>query len=153
MEVSWQRRVSENTNREAHAGSMSAPAPHSVPAHRPSDARCAWLCVAILALAGCASSAGTKVPAELIGDWQYIRTAAWLRIAPDGRVFQCRHGRSGNLFRAVGRLNRSVIEWEQVWEPDDVARRGEALVLTGPYGSFVFARPLDPLPAICEAPF
>ena len=106
-----------------------------------------------MALAGCATASKPKVPADLVGDWQYIRTAAWVRIVPDGRAFQCRHGRSGSLFRAVGRLQRSVIEWEQIWEPDHVARRGEMLVLSGPYGSFVFGRPLDPLPAICEAPF
>jgi hypothetical protein len=120
--------------------------------------RCAWAGCArgiavILSLAGCASSPKPKVPAELIGDWQYIRTSAWARIAPDGRVFQCRHGRSGQLFRGVGRLDGSVIAWEQIWEPDQVARRGDALMLTGPYGSFLFGRPLDPLPAICEAPF
>lgn len=113
----------------------------------------AWFCGAILALAGCAGSAKSKVPANLIGDWQFVRTSAWVRIAPDGRAFQCRHGRSGQLFRAVGRLNGSRITWEQVWEPDEVARRGDAVVLAGPYGSFTFGRPLDPLPAICEAPF
>lgn len=124
----------------------------------PGAAGCAWpgcalLGAAMLALAACASSPKSKVPAELIGDWQFVRTSAWVRIAPDGRAFQCRHGRSGKLFRAVGRLNGSVIAWEQVWEPDEVARRGDALMLTGPYGSFLFGRPLDPLPAICEAPF
>jgi hypothetical protein len=140
-------------NSEAHVGSMSASAHNPFQSSGGRRARCAWLCAALLALAGCAGSGRPKVPAELTGDWQYIRTAAWVRISPDGRVFQCRHGRSGALFRAVGRLNRSVVEWEQVWEPDQVARRGEALVLTGPYGSFVFGRPLDPLPAICEPPF
>jgi hypothetical protein len=132
---------------------MSAPAPRPGRAHRRSEAGCALLCAAIMALAGCATASKPKVPPELVGDWQYIRTAAWVRIAPDGRAFQCRHGRSGSLFRAVGRLQRSVIEWEQIWEPDHVARRGEVLVLSGPYGSFVFGRPLDPLPAICETPF
>src|SRR5512134_246661 len=108
---------------------MSAPAPRPGPAHRHSEGGWALLCAAIMALAGCASGSKPKVPAELVGDWQYIRTAAWVRIAPDGRAFQCRHGRSGSLFRAVGRLQRSVIEWEQIWEPDHVARRGEVLVL------------------------
>jgi hypothetical protein len=100
---------------------------------------------------GCAGN--SAAPESLTGDWQFVRTSAWIRIAPDGRTFQCRQGRSGAVFRSVGRLRDSTITWVQEWEPDSVVRRGEAIVLTGPYGSFVFGKPLDPLPVACEAPF
>ena len=103
------------------------------------------------ALAGCASARATTE--SLAGDWQFIRTSAWIRIAPDGRAFQCRQGRSGALFRSLGRLQGATITWQQEWEPDTVVRRGDALVLTGPHGSFSFGKPIDPLPVLCEAPF
>ena len=113
--------------------------------------RAASLTALALALAGCAGSPPTAE--SLAGDWQFIRTSAWIRIAPDGRTFQCRQGRSGTLFRSLGRLQGATITWQQEWEPDTVALRGGWLVLTGPHGSFSFGKPLDPLPVLCEAPF
>lgn len=103
------------------------------------------------ALAGCAVA--PPAPEALAGDWQYIRTSAWVRILPDGRTFQCRQGRSGALFRSVGQLQAATITWQQEWQPDSVALRGGWLVLTGPHGSFSFGKPVDPLPALCEPPF
>jgi len=116
-----------------------------------SAARAALLCGVVCAGAGCASR--PPAAAALVGDWQFNPRHVWIRIAPDGRAFQCREGRSGMLFRAVGRVQGSTIAWEQEWEPDSVVRRGDAIVLSGPYGSFVFGKPQDPLPALCEAPF
>jgi hypothetical protein len=113
---------------------------------------CAALLSALgIALAGCAGAPAT--PESLAGDWQFIRKSVWIRIMADGRTFQCREGRSGALFRSVGRLQGARITWQQEWEPDTVDLRGGWLVLTGPNGSFSFGKPIDPLPALCEAPF
>lgn len=113
--------------------------------------RAALLSALGVALAGCAGAPAT--PESLAGDWQFIRKSVWIRIMPDGRTFQCREGRSGALFRSVGRLQGARITWQQEWEPDTVDLRGGWLVLTGPNGSFSFGKPIDPLPALCEAPF
>jgi hypothetical protein len=162
MTADQRLRIPERSTLHIRGGSQSSrvriSTPVTVPmrliiAQRPyaRKARMALLCALACAAGGCASS--VPAPESLVGDWQFPRTSAWIRIAPDGRTFQCRQGRSGALFRAVGRLRGSTITWSQEWEADTVVRRGDAIVLTGPYGSFTFGKPVDPLPGVCEAPF
>lgn len=111
----------------------------------------AVLGASVCALAACAAS--PKIDRSLVGDWQYVRTSAWVRITPDGRAFQCRQGRSGAVFRSVGRVQGATIEWEQIWGTDELQRRGESIVLEGTYGTFSFGKALDPMPPACETPF
>jgi hypothetical protein len=115
-------------------------------------------CLLLIALTvGCATtaqhSADGGLSASVVGFWQFPERWVWIKVLPDGRVFQCRIDPAGEVFRSEGVLTSDgKIKWQNNWGTETVVRDGDGLKLTGKRTfRYVLAR-TETKPA-CNAPF
>ena len=76
----------------------------------------------------------------------------WIKISPDGRVFQCRVDPEGTVDRKNGRLEGSSIFWSADGPEETLELAGPSMVVTTDGGAFSFERKRF-MSGKCRAPF
>jgi len=106
----------------------------------------------IAASFSCRASRNTKAN-PYAGLWKYPETAAWVKILPDGRAFQCRIAATGKVFRSEGILTGSHIDWQDLWGRDVITRNSSGITFRGPYETSTLVPAEADMDAACRSPF
>ena len=105
-------------------------------------------------IASCATNKAIDVVGGFSGIWQFPERLVWVEILPDGQVYQCRIDIEGSPISSKGELHdNSTIQWQQVWQPDEIRREGDTIYLKGPYGDFGFEKTNTKMMDKCLNPF
>ena len=66
---------------------------------------------------------------DLAGTWQFPNHGVWIRIWPDGQVFQCRTPPSGVPITSRGTVRGGIVSWDEWWPVQAISADGGMLVL------------------------
>jgi hypothetical protein len=89
-----------------------------------------------------------------VGMWKYHDRWVWIKITPQGQVFQCRIAPDGTVYKSEGRLvEGDQIVWEEIWGVDIIAREADSITLDGEYGKFEYELTDEEMDPACEPPF
>ena len=121
------------------------------------DARVCLLISSLMSVSyfvgACASPDQTPIALRsIVGLWRYPNHAVWIKVAPDGSLFQCRRPTAGPVIVSRGHFAPpSSFVWDQNWGTERIEIAGTMLVVHSTFGAFHYERPDVPMGLECAA--
>lgn len=115
-----------------------------------------WLAtasIAFVALSALATAAAALDAKTIAGLWQFPNREVWIRIEPDGSVYQCRIATRSPLVRFTSKgvfKAPEQIVWEEIWGTEKIEHRADALTIYSEKGPFTYIPARSKMAAECN---